>query len=305
MYDLIIVGAGPAGMTAGVYAARKQLKILVLTENIGGQTLLSSAVENYLGYTYLTGPELVARFQEHLDKFDLEIVYDPVSTLTKEERVWYAVTKGGKRHEASAVVVASGKTSRSLGVPGEKEFAGRGVTYCATCDAPVFRGMDVAVVGGGNSGLDATLQLTKIARHVYLIEAGPSLKADDVYQKQARAAANVDIMTKTQVLEVKGDKLVEAIAVRNGQTNKTTDLKVSGVFVEIGLVPNVGFVPKDLHLNPAHEIIVDCACVTNLPGLFAAGDATTVPQKQIIVAAGDGCKAALSAYDYLVREGLI
>lgn len=305
MYDLIIIGAGPAGMTAGVYAARKQLKALVLSENIGGQTLYSSAVENYLGYIYISGVELAQKFQEHLEKFDINIRYEMVTSLKRASRQFEIETKEGGKYTASAVIVASGKSPRTLGVPGEKELAGRGMTYCATCDAPLFKGMNVAVIGGGNSGLDATIQLTKISPKIYLIEYDLELKADEVFQEQARAAKNVEILTNTEILKIKGSGMVEGIVVRNRKTGETRELSVKGVFVEIGLIPNVSFVPKEVELNQWNEIKVDERCRTNIEGLFAAGDVTDVPEKQIIVAAGEGSKAALSAYEYLIRAKLV
>lgn len=305
MYELIIIGAGPAGMTAGVYAARKQLKTLVLSENIGGQTLLSSAVENYLGYIYISGIDLAQRFKEHLDKFDIEIKYETVTSLKIADKKFEMQTKEGGKYAAPAVIVASGKSPRTLNVPGEKEFAGQGITYCATCDAPLFRDMDVAVIGGGNSGLDATIQLTKISPKIYLVEYNSKLKADEVFQEQARAAKNVEILANTQILEIKGDQRVKSIVVKNRKTGEIKELPVKGIFVEIGLVPNVSFIPEQVALNQWNEIKVDERCQTNIEGLFAAGDVTDVPEKQIIVAAGEGSKAALSAYEYLVRAKLV
>lgn len=305
MYDLIIIGAGPAGMTAGVYAARKQLKTLVLSENIGGQTLLSSAVENYLGYIYISGIDLAQRFKEHLDKFDIEITYEMVISLKLPDKQFELQTREGKKYTTPAVIVASGKSPRTLNIPGEKEFAGRGVTYCSTCDAPLFRDMNVAVIGGGNSGLDATIQLSKLSPKIYLIEYSSVLKADEVFQEQAGAAKNVKILTNTEILAIKGHKMVESIVVKNRQTGELRELPVKGVFVEIGLTPNVNFIPKEVALNQRNEIKVDERCKTNLEGLFAAGDVTDVPEKQIIVAAGEGSKAALAAYEYLIRAKLV
>jgi alkyl hydroperoxide reductase subunit F len=305
MPDLVIIGAGPAGMTAAIYAARKQLDVLVISLDVGGQTILSSAVENYLGYIYMSGVELVQKFEEHLKQFNLKVEYDTVSSLARTDNQFEVRTEGGKTYQAKAVIIASGKSSKELNIPGEKRFIGRGVTYCATCDAPLFRNMDVAVIGGGNSGLDATIQLTKIASKIYLIEYNPALKADEVFQTQARAAPNVEILTNTQTMEIKGDEMVKAIVVKNRGTGQIREIPVKGVFIEIGLKPNVGFVPKELELNQWDEIKVDHGCRTNIPGLFAAGDVTDVPEKQIIIAAGEGSKAALSAYDYLLRQGFI
>ena len=300
-YDLIIVGAGPAGMTAGVYAARKQISTLILTENVGGQALWSSGVENYLGYIYITGAELVQKFEEHLKNFDVELEFARVVGLNLVDG-WFRVdTESGESYNARAVIVAAGKSPRLLNVPGEKEFTGRGVTYCSTCDAPLFAGMDVAVVGGGNSGLDAVIQLMRICPKVYLIEISQKLRADEILQDKVRSAKNVEILTRTLVKEIQGDDFVTGITVENLETHDQRTIDVKGVFVEIGLVPNADFVKGLVALNRYGEIPVDCGAWTGVPGLYAAGDVTDVPEKQIICAAGDGAKAALGAYSYLVR----
>jgi alkyl hydroperoxide reductase subunit F len=300
-YDLIIVGAGPAGMTAGVYAARKQISTLILTENVGGQALWSSGVENYLGYIYITGAELVQKFEEHLKMFDVELEFARVVGLHRVEGGFRVDTEGGESYNARAVIVAAGKSPRLLNVPGEKEFTGRGVTYCSTCDAPLFAGMDVAVVGGGNSGLDAVIQLMRICPKVYLIEISQKLRADEILQDKVRSAKNVEILTRTLVKEIHGDDFVTGITVENLETHDQRTIDVKGVFVEIGLVPNADFVKGLVALNRYGEIPVDCGAWTGVPGLYAAGDVTDVPEKQIICAAGDGAKAALGAYSYLVR----
>lgn len=301
-YELIILGAGPAGMTAGVYACRKQIDTLILSGDIGGQTTWSSGIENYLGYIYITGVELVKKFEEHVKTFGVPMEFTKAIKLTHEDDTFHIETEDLRTFTANAVVVATGKSPRMLGVAGEKEFIGRGVTYCATCDAPLFSGMKVAVVGGGNSGLDAAVQLMKISPKVYLIESQDALRADEVMQQQARAAENVEILTGTMVKEVRGDMMVNSVEVQNMKTGEVRDLEVSGIFVEVGLVPNTGFIKDLVRLNSWGEIPVNCAAETGIPGLFAAGDVTDVPEKQIIVAAGDGAKAALGAYSYLVRH---
>ncbi|MGB9619261.1 MAG: NAD(P)/FAD-dependent oxidoreductase [Armatimonadota bacterium] len=301
-YDLIIIGAGPAGMTAGVYAARKQIDTLIITRDIGGQATWSSGIENYLGFIYISGVELVHKFEEHLRNFDIKLHYAGVSSLSRTGDVFRVDTEDGGRFLSRAVVVSSGKSPRLLNVPGEKEFTGRGVAYCSTCDGPLFAGMDVAVVGGGNSGLDAVMQLMKICPKVYLIEVEDELRADEILRDKARAAANVEILTGTRVKEIRGDTFVNSIVVENVHTNELHTLDVKGVFIEVGLVPNSGFAAGVVRLNEWGEIPVDCGARTGVPGLFAAGDVTDVPQKQIICAAGDGAKAALGAYSYLVRQ---
>jgi alkyl hydroperoxide reductase subunit F len=300
-YELIIVGAGPAGMAAGVYAARKQLDTLIISENVGGQTLWSSGIENYLGFVFVSGTDLVQKFEEHLRTFDVELEYARVKRVYQSNDGFGLDTEDGRTLSARAVILASGKSPRLLDVPGEKEFTGRGVTYCSTCDAPMFSGMPVAVAGGGNSGLDAVVQLMKICPKVYLVEIADVLRADEVLQEKARSAPNVEILTHTAVKEIRGDQFVDSAIVEDLHTHETRRLEVKGVFVEIGLVPNTDFVKDLVALNKYGEIPVDCAAWTGIPGLFAAGDVTDVPQKQIICAAGDGAKAALGAYSYLVR----
>jgi len=300
-FDLVIIGAGPAGMTAGVYAARKQLDTLILTGDVGGQATWSSGIENYLGYIYITGAELVQKFEEHLNQFDIRLEYAKVGRLSMDKTAFVVETEDSRRFVAQAVVVASGKSPRLMNVPGEKEFTGRGVAYCATCDGPIFAGMNVAVVGGGNSGLDAAVQLMRICPKVYIIEQMPSLRADEIMQHKVNSAPNVEVLTSTAVREVLGDQFVHGLTVEHLETRARRTLDVKGVFVEIGLDPNTGFLNGLLTLNENGEIPVNCAGHTGIPGLYAAGDVTAVPEKQIIIAAGDGAKAALGAYSYLVR----
>jgi len=298
VYELIIVGTGPAGITAAIYAARKKMDFVVLTNNVGGQVTLSSEIENYTGFQYITGEELGARFQEHLERYKFELTMEEVREVEREVDLFRVRTDVGT-YLGKTVIIATGRKPRELKVPGEAEFKNRGVTYCATCDGPLFEGLNVAVVGGGNSGLEAVLQLIKIAKSIHLLQRGPQLKADMVLVKKAKASDKVKVWTNTQVKEIVGDKLVTGIRVqRNG---KETLLPAQGVFVEIGSIPNsdmVDFVEK----NRLGEIIVNCKCETNILGLFAAGDVTNVPEKQIVVAAGEGCKAALSVFRYLSQK---
>jgi len=298
VYELIVIGAGPAGITSAVYAARKRMDFAIFTNNVGGQVSLSSQIENYTGFQYITGEELTGKFQEHLEKHKFELKMEEVQKVEREGNLFRVKTEVDT-YLGKTAIIATGRKPRELKVPGEAEFKGRGVTYCATCDAPLFENLDVAVVGGGNSGLEAVLQLIKIAKSVYLIQKGPQLKADKVLVEKAKASDKVKIWTNTQVVEIVGEKSITGIRV-----NKNGDealLPVQGIFIEIGSVPNsdmVDFVEK----NPWGEIIVNCKCETNVPGLFAAGDVTSVPDKQIVVAAGEGCKAALAAFRYLSQR---
>ena len=298
MLDLIIIGAGPAGITAAVYAARKKMDLLVISKDIGGQTAWSGDIENYTGYQFVTGPELVAKFEEHMKKNNIALKENEDVTVIerKKDKVFVKTDKG--EYEAKTVIIASGKRSMELGVPGEEEFKNKGLTYCATCDGPLFSEKDVAVIGGGNSALDAALQLIKIANHVYIINIVKELTGDLIEQDKLKNSKNVTIMNESQVTAVLGDKFVNAIKIKTKDSEK--EIPVQGVFVEIGLIPNSGFA-KVLDKNEKQEIKVDSHNYTNIPGIFAAGDVTDVPEKQIIIAAGEGAKATLGAFRYLSR----
>jgi len=299
MFDLIIIGAGPAGITASVYAARKKMDFLVITKDVGGQTALSGDIENYTGYQFITGPELTAKFQEHMRKFNIQLKENEEVVNLKKIGNKVLVESNKGTYEAKTAIVASGKRSRELNVPGEKEFKNKGLTYCATCDAPLFQGKVVAVIGGGNSAMDATLQLIKIAKHIYLINIAPQLSGDPIMQERVFASNIVKVLNNTQVISVLGDKFVTGIKIKSQEKEET--LTVGGVFVEIGLIPNSEFA-KELELNEFKEIKINSRNETNAPGIFAAGDVTDIAEKQIIIAAGEGSKACLSAFRYLVQH---
>lgn len=296
MYDLIIIGAGPAGITASVYSARKKINFLVITKDIGGQAAWSGDIENYTGYQFITGPELASKFEEHMLRYSISLKEGEAVNEVKraEDRIVVKTDKG--QYESKTIIIASGKRSRELAVPGEKEFKNKGLTYCATCDAPLFAGKDVAVIGGGNSALDAALQLMNISRRVYLVNIVPHLTGDPVMIEKAEGSSVVSIMNNTRVLEIFGAKLVSGIKVRSEGRERT--LSVEGVFVEIGLIPN-SYLAPDVAKNSLGEIKVDYYNQTNIPGIFAAGDVTDVPEKQIVIAAGEGSKASLAAFRYL------
>ena len=296
LYDLIIIGAGPAGITAAVYAARKRIKFLVLTGDIGGQAAWSGDIENYTGYQFITGPDLVAKFEEHMRKYSIEYhENEAVIGLEKAAGIMNIKTKKGQ-YRSKTVIIASGKISRELGVPGEKEFKNKGLTYCATCDGPLFSGKDVAVIGGGNSALDACLQLVRIANKVYIINNAGKLSGDAVMIEKVQASPAVTVINEAKVISVSGRKLVNSISIRKSSGEE--DIPVEGVFVEIGLMPNSSFA-SCVDKNERGEIKVNCKNETNVAGIFAAGDVTDVSEKQIIIAAGEGSKAALSAFKYL------
>lgn len=296
VYELIIIGAGPAGITASVYAARKQLDFLVITKDIGGQAALSGDIENYTGYQFISGPELALKFEEHLRKFAIELrESEEVKQVSRKNDLLQVVTDKGS-YFAHSAIVASGKRSRELGIPGEIEFKNRGVTYCATCDGPLFKDKRVAVIGGGNSALDATISLLKIASKIYIVNISSGLTADPVMQEKVKNSGKVEIFNNSKVIEILGDKFVNGLRIRTPQEEKV--LPVEGIFVEIGLIPNSEFI-EIVEKNELGEIKVDSYNQTSGTGIFAAGDVTDVPEKQIIIAAGEGSKALLSAFRYL------
>ncbi|MDO8741056.1 MAG: FAD-dependent oxidoreductase [Candidatus Woesearchaeota archaeon] len=296
MHDLIIIGAGPAGMSAAVYAARNKLDFLVISKDIGGQAAWSSDVENYIGYQFITGAELTQKFEEHVKKYNVKIINDEIVELRKPNSIFEIKTKNNKTYLTKTIIIASGKKPKMLNIPGEKEFRGKGVTYCAVCDAPLFAGKDVAVIGGGNSALDAALQLTKYANKIYVINIAGKLGGEKVLMQKVEKNRKVIVLNNSKIVEISGDKFVTGIKAEQDKKIKT--LNVQGIFIEIGLVPETDF--ADIaKKNEFGEIIIDQSARTNIPGIFAAGDVTNTPEKQIVVAAGEGAKAALGVIKYL------
>ena len=303
MYDLMVIGGGPAGLAATVYAARKQLNAALISQDIGGQMNWTLGIENYLGYQFIEAPELIGKFQTQVDQFPIDQkIGDKVSRVEKIDGGYEAVLENGDRHQSKAAILATGKKPRMLNVPGEKELVGRGVAYCAVCDGPVFAGQRVAVVGGGNSALEAVLDMLKIAEHVDMVSLTP-LTGDPVLISQLSEGEKLAVYTEHETVRIEGDPMVEGMVIKDIKTGEEKRLDVTGVFIEIGLVPNSDPVKGLLELNKTGEVPVNCSCETALPGLFAAGDVTNVPEKQIVIAAGEGAKAALGAHRYLQRLG--
>jgi alkyl hydroperoxide reductase subunit F len=301
MHQLMIIGGGPAGLAASVYAARKKLKTLLVSGDVGGQINTTWGVENYLGYQFIEGPELISKFQTQVDQFPIDQkIGEKVSRLEKIDGGFESVSESGEKYQSEAVIVATGKRPRKLNVPGEAEFTARGVTYCAICDGPIFAGQRVAVVGGGNSALEAVLDMIKIAEHVDLVSLTP-LTADPVLSEQLKKATNAEIYTEHQTEEILGQDLVSGMVIKDLKSGERKRLDVTGVFIEIGLVPNSDLVKGLVQLNKWGEVPITPACETEIPGLYAAGDVTDIPEKQIVVAAGEGAKAALQAHRYLQR----
>lgn len=310
MYDLIIIGGGPAAVAAGVYAARKKLKTLLITESFGGQSLVSDNIENWIGTKMITGFDLAKNLEEHLRAQEsIEIkMPEKVTAIreipcadTKRPCDYEVVTDQGGAYQAKAVIVTSGSRRRRLGVPGEDKFEGKGVAFCSTCDAPIFSGKRVAVVGGGNAGLEAVVDLFPYAAEIYLIHRGGELKGDPVTQEEIRNNPKVKIILNAETQEIVGDKFVTGLRYRDAKSGEIKELVIDGVFVEIGAVPNSEIVKGLVELNQFGEILIDHkTSASSKAGIFAAGDVTDEMYKQNNISAGDGITAALSAYGYLL-----
>ena len=298
-YDIIIVGAGPAGMTAGVFAARKGLKTLIISKDIRGQLNWTTDIENYMGFQEIDGQSLVKKFEAQVKENHLEEKMIDVQAVVKEGDFFKVKTVNQGEFTARSVIVSSGKKPKTLNVPGETEFRNKGVSYCSTCDGPLFRGVPVAIVGGGNSALKSALDLANYASELYLISL-TELTADAILVERLQKLNQLKKYIGHTVVEIKGTKSVEKVVIEAMNTHQRFEIPVQGVFVEIGLDPNTEFLDGQVEKNHAGEIQIDCQCQTSIPGLFAAGDATTVPEKQIIIAAGEGAKAAIKAWEYIV-----
>lgn len=297
MYDVIIIGGGPAGLTAAIYASRRALKTLVLSADIGGQAVKTFDIENYPGFISITGPELALKFKEQAEKTGAQILVQPVNKLNVNSDGTFSVQTREAAYQSKSIILAFGKKPRHLEVPGEEEFQGRGVTYCATCDAPFFRNKTVVVVGGGNSALDAAILCAKIAAKVYLIHRREDFRAEQHLIDQVDAAPNIEKVLNSEIANINGAGVVKSITLKDGR-NIATD----GVIVEVGYVVDRALVQDLLDLDEQNQVVVDPVHqTTTVPGIFAAGDLTPTPYKQIIISCGEGAKAALSAFDYLQK----
>jgi len=302
LYDVVIIGGGPAGLSAAIYAARKILKTLVISKDIGGQVAWTYDVDNYLGFSQVDTADLIAKFEEHVEKYTVDkSIGVGVNSIELTGKIKRITTSDGKSYLARTAIIATGKRPRPLNVPGEKELVGMGVTYCSTCDAPLFADLDVAVAGGGNSALEAVIDLMKVAKNVYMVSLTP-LTGDQILQDKVIGSPKVEVFTEYKILRIVGDSAVEGIEIESLKTGEVKRLDVQGIIVEIGLLPNSGMVIDTLETNSIGEIVVDSRCRTGISGVFACGDVTDVPFKQVIVAAGEGAKAALSAHDYIINQ---
>ncbi len=300
MYDCIIIGAGPAGMTAGIYTARRKMKTLIISKTIGGQMVWSADVENYTGFTMISGADLTLRFQEHMAalKDDLEVkIGEEVASIEKNITTITVTTKTGDVYYGKTVIIASGKDPRHLGVPGEKELFGKGVAVCATCDAPLYKDKIVAVVGGGNSSMDSICALSKVAKQVFVLNINDDFTGEALVKDRILSLQNVRVYHQTKVTKIIGTKNVTGVGIL--QFGKKEEvLKVDGVFIEVGYEPNNAFA-TELAVDEQGLIKVDRNLQTSVPGIFAAGDINDAWGEQIIIAAGEGAKAAMAVGDYL------
>ncbi|GAA5236474.1 alkyl hydroperoxide reductase subunit F [Verticiella sediminum] len=301
-YDMLIVGGGPAGAAAAIYAARKGIRTGVVAERFGGQVLDTLAIENFISVEHTEGPKLAADLERHVRSYGVDIINEQrAEALVPGDYSEIRLADGGVLR-ARAIVLATGARWREINVPGEQEYRNRGVAYCPHCDGPLFKGKRVAVIGGGNSGVEAAIDLAGIVEHVTLIEFADQLRADAVLQDKLASLPNVRVVTSAQTTEITGDgNKVNGLVYKDRATGASHTVELAGVFVQIGLVPNTGFLKDTVELTPYGEIVTNARGETSVPGVFAAGDVTTVPYKQIVVAMGEGTKAALSAFDYLIR----
>lgn len=301
LYDLIIIGGGPAGMTAGIYAARQKLNTLLLTKDFGGQMAKKAvAIENYPGFEEISGIDLIQKMEKQLRRLEINIERDEAKNVEKDGEKFIVSAKSKNKFESKAVIVASGSDPRPLEVPGEKEFLGKGVSYCTTCDGPLFEGKKVAVIGGGNSAFEAAIYLSKIAKMVSVLEYEEKVNADASNQEMLERTGKAQIITSVKIKEIQGKKFVESVLYEDRKTKKEFVLPVDGIFVEIGYQPATSFIKGLVDFNERDEIKVDFETFqTKTPGLFAAGDVNVGRYKQIITSAGEGAKAALAVYDYL------
>jgi len=302
LWDVIILGAGAAGMTAAIYTCRKKLKTLNISPDIGGQTNLTNRIENYPGVEPMPGFQLMSRFMKQAQGFGAKHVSGKVDDVNKAGKNFRVKLTSGEEYEGRALILTFGKSPRALGIPGEEKFMGKGVSTCVTCDGPVFANKVTAVVGGGNSALEGVLELNGIAKKVYLIHRRDQFRGDEIIQEKVKKAKNVELVLSSVPVEIKGDKFIKSIVVENVNDKKKREIPVDGVFIEIGYEVKTEFIKKLVKLNEKNEIIIDYKCQTSQPGIFAAGDVTTTPYKQTVISAGEGAKAGLQAYAYLQKQ---
>ncbi|RHW40351.1 alkyl hydroperoxide reductase subunit F [Neobacillus notoginsengisoli] len=301
-FDVLVVGGGPAGASAAIYAARKGIRTGIVAERFGGQVMDTVGIENFIGTKYTEGPKLAATLEEHVKEYDIDVMnLQRAKRLEKKDLIELELENGAVL-KSKTVILSTGARWRKINVPGETEFTGKGVAYCAHCDGPLFEGKDVAVVGGGNSGIEAAIDLAGIVKHVTVLEFMPELKADSVLQDKLFSLPNVTVIKNAQTKEITGTDKVNGISYIDRDSGEEHHIELAGVFVQIGLVPNTDWLGDSIERNRMGEIVVDNRGATSTPGVFAAGDCTNTPYKQIIISMGTGAAASLGAFDYLIRN---
>lgn len=301
-FDVLVVGGGPAGASAAIYAARKGIRTGIVAERFGGQIMDTLGIENFIGTKYTEGPKLAASLEEHVKEYDVDVMnLQRAKSLEKKDFIEVELENGAVV-KSKAVILSTGARWRNVGVPGEAEFKNKGVAYCPHCDGPLFEGKDVAVIGGGNSGIEAAIDLAGIVKHVTVLEFAPELKADTVLQDRLNSLPNVTVIKNAQTKEITGTDKVNGITYTDRATGEEHHVELQGVFVQIGLVPNTDWLGDTIERTRTGEIVTDSHGATNMPGVFAAGDCTNSPYKQIIISMGSGANAALGAFDYLIRN---
>jgi alkyl hydroperoxide reductase subunit F len=302
VYDILILGGGPAAMSAAVYAARKMVNVAIVTLDFGGLMRETSEIENYLGYQNINAKDLVLRFEEHVKSFDIPINLGvSIIEIKKKNNIFIVLMEDATTFSSHTVVYATGERHRQLLISGEKEFIGKGVSYCSTCDAPLFKNKKVIIAGGGNSAFTTAFDLLRANADVVLVNFISGWQADETLKQRVLKFEKIKLLDFHEILRIEGKDKIETVVIRDRKTSEEKPVNADGIFIEIGLLPNSEPVKNLVELNKQGEVIVDSFCRTNVPGLFAAGDVTSIPYKQIIISAGEGAKAALAAYDYLIK----
>ncbi|MEZ0481324.1 alkyl hydroperoxide reductase subunit F [Planococcus sp. SSTMD024] len=303
-FDVLVVGGGPAGASAAIYAARKGIRTGIVAERFGGQVMDTLSIENFISVKRTEGPKFAASLEEHVKEYDIDVMNLQRAKRLEKKELFELELENGAVVKGKTVILSTGARWRNIGVPGEEEFKNKGVAYCPHCDGPLFAGKDVAVIGGGNSGVEAAIDLAGITNHVTVLEYNAELKADSVLQDRLKSLPNVTVLTNARTQEITGTDKVNGISYIDLQTGEEKHVELSGVFVQIGLVPNTDWLGDFVERNPHGEIVIDQRGATNMPGVFAAGDCTNVPYKQIIISMGGGATASLSAFDHLIRSDI-
>ncbi|HMA69300.1 MAG TPA: FAD-dependent oxidoreductase [Candidatus Mcinerneyibacterium sp.] len=304
LYDVIVIGGGPAGMNSALYASRKGLDTGIITFDWGGQTLKTSTIENYIGTKEIEGMDLAEEWKDHMLSYNVDkLGFTKITNIKKEDDIFKLQTDNNLKFKSKTVIITTGAKKRHLNVPGEDKFEGKGISYCATCDAPLFSDKEVAIVGGGNSAVEAIVDLGKIAKKIHVIELLEDYTADEVVLEKIKPYEDkITTHFNHTIKKIKGENNLEKVVLEHKNTKDTKEIELDGIFVEIGLIPNTSIFKDFVKMNDYNEIITDKLCKTNIDGLFAAGDATNIPYKQVVIAAGQGATAALSAYHYLLNS---